>query len=88
MEIQQWCERVFEIWMVKDLKKESFFLFGFFLEAERQREKSKVVITRIDELSLLGVNFLCVGLNKRLGFCFFKYKTEEKILNSTCKNSE
>ena len=70
MEIQQWCERVFEFWIVKDLKKESFFLF--FLVAERQREKrskerAEGGVTRINELSLLGVNFLCIGLNKRLG---------------------
>ena len=66
MEIEQWCERVFEFWVEKDLKKEGVFLF--FWVAERQREKSKERgVTRIVDLSLLGVNFLCIGLNKRLG---------------------
>ena len=39
MEIKQWCERVFEFWVEKNLKKERGFLF--FWVAERQREKSK-----------------------------------------------
>ena len=42
--------------------------FLFFWVAERQREKSKERgVTWIANLSLLGVNFLCIGLNERLG---------------------
>ena len=36
MEIEQWCERVFEFWVEKDLKKESFL---FVWVVERQREE-------------------------------------------------
>ena len=39
MQFQQWCERVFEFLVEKDLKKERVFLF--FWAVERQREKRK-----------------------------------------------
>ena len=60
----------------KDLKKEGVFLF--FWVAERQREKSKERgVTQIADLSLLGVTFLCIGLNKWLGLRLLHINTRD-----------
>ena len=64
MQFQQWCERVFEFLVEKDLKKERVFLF--FWAVERQREKRKEKRNGRRWINELCSNFLRVGLNKRL----------------------
>ena len=48
--------------MDKDLKKESFFFLRLLKGEEKRAEKGqKMGVTRIADLSLLGVNLISVG---------------------------
>ena len=68
MEIEQWCERVFKFWVENDLKKGTVFCFFGQLKGREKRAKKgkKVGVTRIVDLSLFGVSFPFIGLNKQL----------------------
>ena len=68
MEIEQWCERVFKFWAENDMKKGTVFCFFGQLKGREKRAKKgqKVGVTRIVDLSLFGVSFPCIGLNKQL----------------------